>query len=55
MGRPKIDNPKATQITVRLDDATLEKLDENAAYHQESRAASLRRGIACVNQAIKKK
>lgn len=55
MGRPKSDNPKATQLTVRLDNATLEKLDENAEHHQESRAASLRRGIEMVNQAMKKK
>ena len=55
MGRPKSDNPKATQLTVRLDKETLEKLDENAEQHQESRAASLRRGIELVNQAIKKK
>jgi predicted transcriptional regulator len=54
MGRPKSDNPKATQLTVRLDDETLAKLDENAKHHQESRAASLRRGIELINQAIEK-
>lgn len=55
MGRPKSDNPKATQIGVRLDAETLKKLDENAAFYEETRVASLRRGIELVNQAIKKK
>lgn len=55
MGRPKSDNPKATQIGVRLDEEMLKKLDENAAFFEETRVASLRRGIELVNQAIKKK
>lgn len=55
MGRPKIDKPKATQIGVRLDDETLQKLDENAKHYNETRVASLRRGIELVNQAIKEK
>ena len=54
MGRPKSDNPKATQLAVRLDDETLKKLDENAAHYGESRAQSLRRGIEEVNKGIKK-
>lgn len=55
MGRPKSDKPKATQIGVRLDDETLQKLDENAEFYKETRVASLRRGIELVNQSIKKK
>lgn len=55
MGRPKIDNPKATQLGVRLDEETLKKLDENARYFNETRTESLRRGIDVINQAIKKK
>lgn len=55
MGRPKSDKPKATQIGVRLDDETLKKLDENAAYYNETRVSSLRRGIELVNQGIKGK
>lgn len=54
MGRPKSENPKATQLSVRLDAETLKKLDENAAYYNESRVDSLRRGIEEVNKAIKK-
>lgn len=54
MGRPKSDNPKAAQLTVRLDEETLRKLDENATHYQETRVESLRRGIEEVNKAIKK-
>lgn len=54
MGRPKSDNPKATQLAVRLDDELLRKLDENAAHYNESRVDSLRRGIEEVNKGIKK-
>lgn len=55
MGRPKKDNPKATQVTARLDGETLKKLDENAAYYNESRADSLRRGIEAVFESRKRK
>lgn len=53
-GRPKIDNPKDSRITIRLDSKTLEKLEENAAFYQESKADAIRRGIDEVNKAIKK-
>lgn len=55
MGRPKSENPKATQIGVRLDDETLKKLDENAEFYGETRVASLRRGIELLNKKIKEK
>lgn len=55
MGRPKSENPKVTQLGVRLDIDALRKLDENAAYYGETRTESLRRGIEAVNEAIKKK
>lgn len=45
MWRPKIDNPKGTQISVRLDDETLSKLDACADANKETRAQTLRRGI----------
>lgn len=54
MGRPKSENPKSTQLAVRLDQETLRKLDENARYFHETRVESLRRGIEEVNKAIKK-
>lgn len=53
MGRPKSDNPKGTQLAVRLDAETLKKLDENAAHYEESRTQSLRRGIEELNKKIK--
>ena len=54
MGRPKSDNPKGTQISVRLTDDELKKLDENASAYNETRVQSLRRGIEEVNKGIKK-
>ena len=54
MGRPKSENPKSTQLGVRLDEQALKKLDENAEYFHETRAESLRRGIEEVNKGIKK-
>jgi len=55
MGRPKSENPKTTQLGVRLDAESLQKLDENASYYHETRTESLRRGIEAVNRAIKKR
>jgi len=53
-GRPKADKPKAERVTVRLDDETLKKLDENAEHYNEDRSGAIRRGIEEVNRAIKK-
>lgn len=54
MGRPKVDNPKAEQLTVRLDSDTVKMLEENAEHFQETKVESIRRGIREVNKAIKK-
>lgn len=54
MGRPKSENPKVTQLGVRLDAESLRKLDENAAFYHETRTESLRRGIEAVNKELKK-
>lgn len=53
MGRPKIENPKRTQLGVRLNEEELKMLDENALFFNETRTESLRRGIEEVNRAIK--
>jgi len=45
MGRPKSQNPKSTQLAVRLDKELLEKLDACAEVYQESRVQVIRRGI----------
>lgn len=53
-GRPKSKNPKATQITVRLDDETLDKLDKSAEKLKETRVQVIRRGIDKVFSELKK-
>jgi len=45
MGRPKSDNPKSTQLAVRLDKETLRQLDESAKILNETRVQVIRRGI----------
>ncbi len=55
-GRPKSDNPKSTQLSVRLDDETLRKLDTVAAKNSESRVQTIRRGIEFLySESIEKK
>ena len=44
-GRPKIENPKRNDIKVRIDDATLELLDEYCGAHQITRAEAIRQGV----------
>lgn len=44
-GRPKTDNPKSTQLGVRFDKSTLEKLDAVAKANSETRVQTLRRGV----------
>lgn len=54
MGRPKSENPKSVQLTVRLDKETLEKLDFCADAHNETRVQTIRRGIDAVFSKLKK-
>lgn len=54
MGRPKSENPKETQITVRLDRQMLEKLDACADTYKETRVQVIRRGIERVFSELKK-
>ena len=54
MGRPKSSNPKSTQLSVRLDKETLEKLDVCAKEPQETRVQIIRRGIEHVFEDLKK-
>lgn len=53
-GRPKSDNPKSTQITVRLDNETLEKMDKVAISNSETRVETIRRGINKLYSELKK-
>lgn len=54
MGRPKTQNPKSTQLTVRLDKNTLEKLDACTNVYMETRVQIIRRGIEKVFSELKK-
>ena len=54
MGRPKVDQPKANFVGVRLDDETVRKLDECATQQQTSRSEIVRQGIERIHEGIKK-
>ena len=54
MGRPKAENPKSTQISVRLDNETVNKLDEVATVNSETRVQTIRRGIEELHDKLKK-
>lgn len=54
-GRPKSDNPKSTQLAVRLDDETLRQLDEIAKANSETRVQSIRRSIKSLYSDLEKK
>ena len=54
-GRPKSQNPKSTQLAVRLDDETLNKLDFVAQKNAETRVETLRRGINRLYSELNKK
>lgn len=45
MGRPKVDDPKSKNITVRIDKETEEKLETYCAYNGVSRSEAIRRGV----------
>lgn len=45
MGRPKSDNPKSVQVTVRLDKEHSEILKEYCEKEQVEKAEAIRRGI----------
>ena len=53
-GRPKLDNPKATRIGVRLDEDTVKKLDEIAESRNETRSEVVRKGIEKEYEDMKK-
>ena len=54
-GRPKSDNPKSTQITVRLDNETLDKMDKVATSNSETRVETIRREINKLYTELKQK
>lgn len=54
-GRPKSKTPKHTQLGVRFDDATLEKLDTLVNHYQETRVEVIRRGVEKLFSDLEKK
>ena len=54
-GRPPIENPKSTQLAVRLDNETLDKLDVVAKINSETRVETIRRGINKLYSELKEK
>lgn len=52
-GRPKITNPKSVQVTARLDEETVRKLDESAKALKLTRAETIRKGIENVYSGVK--
>lgn len=54
MGRPKIDNPKSTQLAVRLNKEMLDKLDICVKKYGKTRVEVIRMGIEELFKAIEK-
>lgn len=53
-GRPKSENPKSTQIVVRIDKDMVQKLDTVASANSETRVQTIRRGIDKLYSELKK-
>ncbi len=45
VGRPKSENPKSNRFSVRLDNATEEKLEHYCLRHRISKGEAIRQGI----------
>ena len=54
MGRPPSDNPKDRTLRVRVDEATLEKLDDCSEALKMNRSEIVRKGIDLINGSLKK-
>lgn len=54
MGRPKIDNPRSTQLGVRLTKNELDKLDFLSENFKLTRAETIRKCIELIFRDIKK-
>lgn len=53
-GRPKTEHPKNIKLQVRVDQQTLDDLDDCAAKDKSSRSEIVRKGIRLVKAAQKK-
>ena len=45
IGRPKTEKPKLNRFSIRLDDATLQKLEIYCEEHQITKGEAIRRGL----------
>ncbi len=54
IGRPKSDNPKSKPIHVRLDDETMEILEDYCNQEKIAKTEGIRRGIHRLRSDIKK-
>ena len=54
MGRPKLDDPKTTCLTVKVDKETLAKINEMAEANSLTKGQVVRQGIECLYKHIKK-
>lgn len=52
-GRPKAENPKSNPIHVRLDDETLEILEEYCKQENIAKTEGIRRGIQMLKSEMK--
>lgn len=52
MGRPLSDNPKARQITIRLDEEGTRLLEKCCEITQESKSTVLRKGLDLYSQQV---
>lgn len=55
MGRPPSDNPKSKTLRIRVDEDTLEKLDDCSQALDTNRSEIIRKGIDMVHDSLKKK
>ena len=54
MWRPKSENPRITQISVRLNDEDIKQLDVVASEYKTTRVEVIRKGIRKLFETIKK-
>ena len=53
MGRPKYDNPKSINLSVKVDKETLDKIDEIATANSLTKGQVVRQGVELLYRHIK--
>lgn len=54
MGRPPADNPKSKTLRIRVDDKTIETLEDCSKALEISKSEVVRKGIGMVKDSLKK-